>query len=70
MGRRHRLVLTSPQMRGRGDIENDFAVHSYPEEQQQCWSCATRQFPSLLVLDWQWDNMHRHWRLETKGRTG
>ena len=48
---------------------------SYPEDQQQHWSCTTRTFPSLLVLpteEWQRDNVHCQASVMTgdKGRLG
>ena len=41
--------------------QDDLAVATYLEEQQQHWSCTMRIFPSLLVLhteEWQQDNVH------------
>jgi len=46
---------------------------SYPEEQQQCWSCSMRIFPSLLVLPtekWQCYNLQLSVMTGDEGRLG
>jgi len=66
------LEYTPPQTHGCGEITRSLGC-SYPEEQQQHWSCTTRIFPSVLVLpteEWQQDNVQSSVLTGDEGRLG